>query len=83
MKSYAIAKKNKQSWYDQCFSMMMKSARLDCSTKASKLLEKGVANIFVFETGSEFSSNGKKGRSSIDKDLQKHFITKVRLDIKL
>ena len=40
-------------------------------------MEKGVANVFVFETGSEFSTTGKKGRSSIDKDLQNYFITKV------
>jgi hypothetical protein len=77
MNSYATAKKNKQRWYDHCFAMMMKSARLNASTTANEWLSEGIAHVFTFETGSDFSTNGKKGRASIDKDLQRFFITKV------
>ena len=79
LKSKTNLKKRSQSWFDQTFSMMMASSGLDCSTKANIWRERGLAPVFVFETGADFSTKGKKGRPSIDKDLQNYFIKKVIL----
>jgi hypothetical protein len=58
---------------------MMASCGLDCSTEASIWLGKGIAPVFVFETDADFSTSSKRGRPSLDKNLQNYFVKKVSL----
>ena len=78
MVKYSNAKRNQQSWLDQGFELMMKACGLDSSTKAEIWYAKGKIVVFAFEIGASFEQH-KKGRSSIDKEVQEHYVKQVRL----